>query len=89
MIVKREKQILYHVQATLLTSPRLLSIQGCGLTLSSVSEGSAGPSASQGLEADEQSEGGTGELEGHSRGIIKAGINAPTTASLCDMKVIK
>lgn len=65
------------------TSPLLLSCQGCGLVRSS--EGSVvtgGPSASEGLETDEQSEGGTGELDGHSTGIMQAGIRAPTTASL-------
>lgn len=35
------------------------------------------------LDEDEESDGGIGELEGHSAGrIILAGISAPTTASL-------
>lgn len=60
-----------------------LSCQGLGLTRSSVSSGSGGPSSSLTLDEHEESDGGTGELEGHSAGrIMLAGIRAPTTASL-------
>lgn len=66
----------------LLTSP-LLSCQGLGLTRSSTSASAGGPSSSLTLDEDEESSGGTGELEGHSAGtIILAGISASTTASL-------
>lgn len=82
MLKIKQKMEINEIRGMFLTSPLLLSIQGCGLIRSSVSESRAGPSASQGLEADEQSDGGTGELEGHSRGIMHAGINASTTASL-------
>ena len=65
-----------------LTSP-FLSCQGLGLTRSSTSGRTGGLSSSLTLDEDEESEGGTGELEGHSVGrIILAGIRAPTTASL-------
>lgn len=68
--------------AAFLTSP-LLSCQGLGLTRSSTSASVGGPSSSLTLDEDEESSGGTGELEGHSDGrIILAGIRAPTTASL-------
>lgn len=65
-----------------LTSP-FLSCQGLGLTRSSASGRTGGPSSSLTLDDDEESDGGTGELEGHSAGrIMLAGIRAPTTASL-------
>lgn len=42
-----------------------------------------GPSSSLTLEEDEDSDGGTGELDGRSAGkIMLAGISASTTASL-------
>lgn len=60
-----------------------LSCQGLGLTRSSVSGGTGGPSSSLTVDEDDESDGGTGELEGHSAGrIMLAGISAPTTASL-------
>lgn len=63
------------------TSP-FLSCQGLGLTRSSASGGSGGPSPLT-LDEHEESNGGTGEAEGHSAGrIMLAGIRAPTTASL-------
>lgn len=69
-----------------LTSP-FLSCQGFGLTRSSASGRTGGPSSSLTLDEDEESDGGTGELEGHSAGrIMLAGIRAPTTASLGEHK---
>lgn len=74
--------ILLVIEDVLLTSP-FLSCQGLGLTRSSTSASTGGPSSSLTLDEDEESDGGTGELEGHSAGrIILAGIRAPTTASL-------
>lgn len=65
-----------------LTSP-FLSCQGFGLTRSSASGGTGGPSSSLTLDEDEESDGGIGEEEGHSVGrIMLAGMSAPTTASL-------
>lgn len=65
-----------------LTSP-FLSCQRLGLTRSSASGGMAGLSSSLTLEEDDDSEGGTGELDGRSAGrIMLAGIRASTTASL-------
>ena len=76
---------MFHIEShtvVFLTSP-FLSCQGLGLIRSSVSAGIGGPSSSLTLDEDEESEGGTGELEGHSNGIImQAGIRASTTASL-------
>lgn len=74
--------ILLVIEDELLTSP-FLSCQGLGLTRSSTSASTGGPSSSLTLDEDEESDGGTGELEGHSAGrIMLAGIRAPTTASL-------
>lgn len=65
-----------------LTSP-FLSCQRLGLTRSSASGGMGGHSSSLTLEEDEDSDGGTGELDGRSAGkIMLAGIRASTTASL-------
>lgn len=65
-----------------LTSP-FLSCQGFGLTRSSLSGRTGGPSSSLTLDEEEESDRGTGELAGHSAGrIMLAGIRAPTTASL-------
>lgn len=65
-----------------LTSP-FLSCQELGLACSSASGRTGGHSSSLTHDEDEESNGGTGELEGHSAGrIMLAGIRAPTTASL-------
>jgi len=65
-----------------LTSP-FLSCHGLGLTRSSASGRTGGPSSSLTLEEDEESDGGPGELAGTSAGrIMLAGIRAPATASL-------
>lgn len=65
-----------------ITSP-FLSCQGFGLTRSSASGGTGGSSSSLTVEDEEESDGGIGELAGHSAGrIMQAGIRAPATASL-------
>lgn len=57
------------------------------MTRSSTSAGMGGPSSSLRLEEDEDSDGGTGELDGRSAGkIMLAGISASTTASLVNYK---
>lgn len=76
------KKMKPRVRIVFLTSP-FLSCHGLGLTRSSVSGGMGGLSSSLTVDEDEESDGGTGELEGHSAGrIMLAGIRAPTTASL-------
>lgn len=82
IIWKKKKKKTADHQVVILTSP-FFSCQGFGLTCSSVSGGTGGHSSSLSHDEEEESNGGMGELAGHSAGrIMLAGISAPTTASL-------